>query len=240
VVPTNANFTVAAWVRLPAIPTTTQTVISEVGSHGGAFALQYRADLKHWAFTMTSADGDTPVNVTADSGVAPVVGNWALLTGVYDMAAGKTQIYVSGTPGPTAAVPSAWNAGGPLLLGRTQTAGVASEFSRGDVDDVRIWDRAVYKDEIVRLVNGSSAQGEWLFDEGSGTTSIDTSGLDQQVASLLRRDMDNGTQRGERDCPCENGAGGYARPRARYFVRIRALPWPHGSGSMRQATGRLS
>lgn len=56
-----------------------------------------------------------------------------------------------------------------------------SQAFKGDVDDFRVWDIALTPDEVADLHYNNHVQrndlvGEWLFNEGEGTTALDTSG----------------------------------------------------------------
>ncbi|WP_344315439.1 LamG domain-containing protein [Fodinicola feengrottensis] len=178
---TNATFTVAAWVKVPAVPTANETVLSQAGNSGTAFSLQYRTGINHWVFAMTATDSDAADVVVADSGVAPVAGTWVHLAGTYDSVKNEARMYVNGTSGPPVTVANSWNAMGPLLIGRSQLAGQPAEFFAGDIDDVRIWDRIVLADELVAMVDSDSQLGRWNFDENTGTTSTDASGRGHDV-----------------------------------------------------------
>lgn len=177
VVAGSSSFSVGAWVKLPTLPTSTQTVLSQLGEREASFALRYLADSKRWAFTMTSADTDDAKSVSVDSTVTPTAGAWAYLVGVYDAVRGDIQIYVNGTAtGAAVSVPSAWGATGQFVIGRGQTAGQPAQFLAGDVDDISVWDRGVIPVEIVDMLSAQKVRGQWALDEGAGAAAADSSG----------------------------------------------------------------
>ncbi|MFC4009049.1 LamG-like jellyroll fold domain-containing protein [Nonomuraea purpurea] len=178
VVPTENNLALSAWVRLSELPAHNAAAVSQDGqSHAGIW-LGYRASTKSWSFKMNNSGG-TSQSVWADSpAVTPKAGEWTHLTGVYDSAAKAMYLYVNGH---RAAGPVAYHGGagpaGALQFGRAQHQGGMTDPWPGEVDDVRVHDRAVYGEEIVRLVNqGSTLTGHWMLDEGEGATAADATG----------------------------------------------------------------
>ncbi|MGN9845517.1 LamG-like jellyroll fold domain-containing protein [Nonomuraea sp. H19] len=176
VVDTTRNFTVTAWARLTAT-TGTATLLTQEGTRAGAFALQYSKPDSRWALTRTGADADAATTARALSAAAPRLNEWTHLTGVYDAAAAELSLYVNGRLESTVAFTQPWNATGPLTIGRGKVAGAAAEFWAGDVDDVRVYGRAMFADEVAELVNSAAALvGHWKLDEESGTSAADSSG----------------------------------------------------------------
>ncbi|MGI5289816.1 LamG-like jellyroll fold domain-containing protein [Nonomuraea polychroma] len=176
VVDTTRNFTVTAWARLTAT-TGTATLVTQEGARAGAFALQYSKPDDRWALTRTGADADAATTARALSAAAPRLNEWTHLAGVYDAAAGTLSLYVNGSLASTVAFTQPWNATGPLTIGRGKVAGAAAEFWPGDVDDVRVYGRAMFADEVADLVNSAATLvGHWKLDEESGTSAADSSG----------------------------------------------------------------
>ncbi|MBF8186166.1 LamG domain-containing protein [Nonomuraea sp. K274] len=180
IVASERNLAVSAWVRLAGttLPDHNAAAVSQDGElHAGPW-LGYRAATRSWSFKLNNSAG-TSQSVWADNpAVVPRAGEWTHLTGVYDAAAKAMYLYVDGhlAAGP---VPYHGGAGpaGSLRLGQAQHQGGMTDPWPGDVDDVRVWDRAVYADEIVRLVNqGSTPTGHWTLDEGTGTAAADATG----------------------------------------------------------------
>ncbi|MFI7697654.1 LamG-like jellyroll fold domain-containing protein [Nonomuraea sp. NPDC049480] len=176
VVDTTRNFTVTAWARLTAT-TGTATVVTQEGARTGAFALQYSKSHDRWALARAGADADAATSARALSAAAPRLNEWTHLTGVYDAAAGTLSLYVNGRLESTVASTQPWNATGALTIGRGKAAGAAAEFWPGDVDDVRVYDRAMFADEVADLVNSAATLvGHWQLDEESGYSAADSSG----------------------------------------------------------------
>ncbi|MBT0768609.1 LamG domain-containing protein [Kineosporia sp. J2-2] len=147
-----AGFSVAAWVRLPALPDGERTAISQDGENRSMFSLGYRDDLNvdgsddgsadpAWCFTLAETDSaaaaETRVCTTDD--VTP--GEWTSLTGVVNPVTGKIRLYVNGTPGiggsltETAGV-AQWDATGVFAIGRGLDDGPAGRWI-GGIDEVR-------------------------------------------------------------------------------------------------------
>ncbi|TDE27431.1 LamG domain-containing protein [Nonomuraea mesophila] len=176
VVDTSRNFTVSAWVRLTGTAGSA-TAVTQEGGRTGAFALQYAKADDRWALSLTGADADGTTVTRALSQAAPRLGEWTHLTGVHDSAAGQISLYVNGRLESTVAVSPPWNATGPLTIGRGRVGGAASDHWQGDVDEVRIYARAMFADEVADLVNSAATLvGHWKLDEQSGSSAADSSG----------------------------------------------------------------
>ncbi|MGW4411944.1 LamG-like jellyroll fold domain-containing protein [Nonomuraea sp. NPDC004702] len=173
---TGRNFAVAAWVRLTGTAASA-TAVTQEGGRTGAFSLQYSKADNRWALAVTGADADAATAVRALSAAAPRLNEWTHLAGVYDSAAGQISLYVNGRLESSAAVPAPWNAAGPLTIGRGKAAGAAADFWPGDVDDVRLYGRAMFADEVADLVNSAATLvGHWKLDEDGGLSAADSSG----------------------------------------------------------------
>ena len=144
---TDQSFTVSVWAR----PTTTavdQTLLSQQssGSHAG-FALGFGRDSGGvWKLGIHASATDT-VNLT--SATAPATGATSAyhhLIGVLDAQKLELRLYVDGALVATAPMNAAWrpwDATGPLLIGRHHDATAGTEFTRGDVDEVRVYQGVV-------------------------------------------------------------------------------------------------
>ncbi|GAA3580876.1 LamG domain-containing protein [Nonomuraea rosea] len=173
---TSRNFTVTTWARLTGT-TASATAVTQEGGRTGAFALQYFKTDGRWALAVTGSDADGATSVRALSAAAPRLNEWTHLTGVYDSAAGQISLYVNGKLEGTAAVTAPWKATGPLTIGRGKVNGAASDYWPGDVDEVRVYGRAMFADEVADLVNSAATLvGHWTLDEESGTSAADSSG----------------------------------------------------------------
>ncbi|MBF8189727.1 LamG domain-containing protein [Nonomuraea sp. K274] len=175
VVDTGRNFTVTAWARLTGNGATA-TAVTQEGGRTGAFALQYSKPDDRWALTLTGADADGATAVRALSATAPRLSEWTHLTGVYDAAAAQISLYVNGRLESTVAA-RPWAATGPLTIGRGKVNGAAADFWPGDLDEVRVYGRAMFADEVAELVNSAATLvGHWRLDEEAGLSAADSSG----------------------------------------------------------------
>lgn len=175
VAPTEENVSVSAWVRLSSLPTGNAAAVSQNGEVNSGFWLGYRGSVKSWAFMMNHP-GAAPQTVWAENAaVVPVAGQWAHLTGVYDSATRSMYLYVNGR---LAAGPVAYHGGaGPataVQFGQGRYQSREADPWPGEVDEVRVHDRALASDEVVKLVNhAATLTGHWTLDEESGTTAAD-------------------------------------------------------------------
>ncbi|MEU6286748.1 LamG-like jellyroll fold domain-containing protein [Streptomyces sp. NPDC046988] len=138
------SFTVAAWVRLTAVPGTFATAVSQDSDTASGFYLQYAHEDGGWAF---SRPGLRAVGRTA-----PAAGVWTHLAGVCDGRTRKLRLYVNGVQeaetDDTGAVPAT----GAFMIGRASYDGTPADFFPGTVRDVRAFDRALPPAEVGKLV----------------------------------------------------------------------------------------
>jgi len=146
---TDQSFTVSAWVR-PTSAVGQQTFVSQ-GSAGsvGGFSLKYGDDSGGvWKIRMYASPSDTDLAHTTFAS-APAVGvttAYHHLVGVFDAQRRELRLHVDGVLKATAAMNPAWqpwDATGPLLLGRHHNTGSGSEFTAGDIDEIRVYQGAV-------------------------------------------------------------------------------------------------
>jgi hypothetical protein len=188
VVHTDKSFTVSAWARLTD-NSHTATIVSQAGNVNSGFQLYYSKSYDRWVFNKHADDTSAqPEIARALSDQPPALNGWTHLVGVYDAGApGGTKqlrLYVNGVLQSTApTVASAWDATGPLEVGRVKANSGFQDYFAGDVDDVNVWDRVVsdlpdtseWAPEIHDLATQPPAnQGLWSFDEGTGTTAADS------------------------------------------------------------------
>ncbi|MEV4163369.1 LamG-like jellyroll fold domain-containing protein [Nonomuraea dietziae] len=153
VVNTRTGFTVAAWAQLDYLPTRDTTAVAQPGSRAAGFQLGFDKEQGRWTLGMAAADTDTAALVRTRSDDIPNPLEWAHIAGVYDPLAGQLRVYVNGRLSTTTVTDhlSAWNATGPLQLGRTKTAGTFTGFWPGAVDDVRAYDGVLSAEHIAQL-----------------------------------------------------------------------------------------
>ncbi|MBO3747960.1 LamG domain-containing protein [Streptosporangiaceae bacterium NEAU-GS5] len=200
---TDADFTVAAWVRMtrtcdPGSRATCRFVAvsadgAAAGATGSKFRLGHLMDRQHplgvWSFEMPeSADPAAQPLKAAVATLPDDLTQWVHLAGVYDKTAKRIWLYVNGTRRGDGTEDTPWDGAGGLAIGRARTtAGDPGEWFHGQVDDVRLYQGLLDADRIGNLYNAYPKQdgsadlpaadaGWWTFDEGAGTTAADTSG----------------------------------------------------------------
>ncbi|MGX4736003.1 LamG-like jellyroll fold domain-containing protein [Kitasatospora griseola] len=185
------DFSVAAWVKLPkpaAGDTTAKVAISQIGQHNSEFALYYSAAAGRWTFGRYKEDtaADTQMRVaqpdcttgTLINGVPCLTGtteDWTHLLGVNDTTAKKLRFYINGYLVAESAYTqtSPWANPGPLQIGSANREGVNTEFFRGDIDDVRLYDRIVTKPEAAAMVQQRPRlAGRWKLSAAAGTPAV--------------------------------------------------------------------
>ncbi|MFF0289852.1 LamG-like jellyroll fold domain-containing protein [Streptomyces sp. NPDC005262] len=140
---TARTFALSAWVR-PTATGTPMTVASQDAADGtSAFTLGLRPTADGpatWAFRY---------GATTLTGGSASAGGWAHLTGLFDTEANTLRLYVNGkeVASQTGVAPVA--APGAFQIGRAR--GDSGARWRGEIGDVRVWDRVVSREEIERL-----------------------------------------------------------------------------------------
>jgi hypothetical protein len=152
VLDTSQSYTVAAWAKLPSRGgTCCYNLLSQDANTNTPFFLRYDGNTDQWVFTIVAADGTTGwVDVHGPGGPAGV---WIHIAGVYDATAKQARLYLNGQLAATAAVPTTFNATGPLTIGRARWAAANSGYWRGDVDEVRAYQGALSDQAIATLAN---------------------------------------------------------------------------------------
>ena len=156
---TTKSFSVAAWVRPTVLPTGNMTALGlDAGGTGddSAFYLGLRMSgtpsAPHWSVRVqdTSSSAGRAVGVGATAALdASGVGKWTYLVAVYDAGQKRVGLYVNGVLAGTvdrAATP--WQATGPLTIGRGLWNGGTTDGWRGQIADVRVWNRVVTTDDL--------------------------------------------------------------------------------------------
>ncbi|MGA6168005.1 LamG-like jellyroll fold domain-containing protein [Amycolatopsis magusensis] len=138
-----SSYSVSAWAKLDVADGAFQTVVSQDTGSNSAFFLQYSGQDQRWAMSF--------VGLRALSPQKPEVGRWYHLTGVRDAKAGTLSLYVDGQKVAGQSACAAPESTGPTVIGRGQYGGNQVDFLRGDVDDVRLFDRALTGQEIAAL-----------------------------------------------------------------------------------------
>ncbi|RSS73350.1 ricin-type beta-trefoil lectin domain protein [Streptomyces sp. WAC06614] len=172
-VDTTRSFTVSTWAKADALG---GVVLSQPGTRSSGFILWPEGSDGTWRFAMSQKDDDTWTydQTTTMNGAAKVtLGAWAQLTATYDATTGFLGLYVNGTLAGTGyhAKDKAWNATGPLTVGRYQYQGAPSSTFDGRVSNL-----AVYAHSTVPSSTGtkliSAITGAKCADGGNNRISI--------------------------------------------------------------------
>ncbi|MGN9907460.1 LamG domain-containing protein [Phytohabitans sp. LJ34] len=175
VLDTSQSFSVAAWVRLDK-PGKWSTVVSQDGARASSFHLQAMED-GHWSFFGSTADEPAPPGDRAKSSGLAQLGVWTHLVGVYRKQSRQLEIYVNGVLAGTAVHQSNVKASGGLQIGRSRYDSRDVDFFPGAVDDVSVYGRPLFADEIkVMAGRDLSLAHNWRLDETSGTNVSDAVG----------------------------------------------------------------
>ncbi|MER6515043.1 LamG-like jellyroll fold domain-containing protein [Nonomuraea sp. NPDC001636] len=158
VIHTNAGYTVSAWAKIDNI-TADHAVVSQDGAVNSAFKLAYSPGDKKWRMVTYQTDtrGATPLRALSTANA--VAGQWTHLVGVYDAAAGKIRLYVDGVLNAETAFTSNWDATSNVQLGRTKADGTLSNYLKGTIDEVRLYQKALTAAEIAALYATPSQLG---------------------------------------------------------------------------------
>ncbi|WP_449064746.1 LamG-like jellyroll fold domain-containing protein [Planomonospora algeriensis] len=163
VIRTDDSYTIGAWIRFKDRDKSYQVAVQNgvnrapfyLGSDptNGLSFLVYKTDTTAWS------------GVGAYSRIPAPLNEWVHVAGVYNKAAGSISVYVNGQHSATTnGVPALWHANAPMTIGH---------HINGDIDDVRIYQKALTGAEISGMY---ALRGHWKFDEGSGTIAQDASG----------------------------------------------------------------
>jgi hypothetical protein len=175
---TDQSFTVAAWVVLPSADTggTWRTAVSQNGSMASSVMLGYSGS--GWAFSVHSADAaaSSVTSYTVVAPAAPTTQAWVHLAGVYDAGTHQLSLYVNGRLAASTGNAYPYDSRSTVDIGRELCDGKWLNWWPGQVDDVRLWQRVVYTDEITKVADGAVLVGGWNFDDDAGAAAADSTG----------------------------------------------------------------
>lgn len=178
---TDQSFSVAAWAYLTRNDKD-YTVVAQDGAQTSPFTLQYDDGTDRWVLRTATTDAANAGGVIASAPTPARVGEWTHLVGVYDAVAHTVRLYVNGALAGEASGATLWRANGSFAIGRGKVNGGSVDYFAGHVDEVRTYDRALTESAARELHAAAPAaiNGQWAFDEGSGTVAHDSSwrGLD--------------------------------------------------------------
>ncbi|MCK4892154.1 MAG: hypothetical protein KAS78_05800 [Candidatus Pacebacteria bacterium] len=192
------------YVQMPSInPTEAITVSAWVKSssntgYGGVWQIVSKYDA--YILGTSSTGGNNMCFITYDTTwrygscyAVPDPENWHYFVGTYDNSNKEKKLYVDGILRSTSIASSTIRLdSGPIHIGHRECC--SGYYFGGFIDDVRIYDRALYPEEVQDHYNGifadnSGLVGHWDFDEGIGETAEDNSGNGNDGA-LLSSDVD--------------------------------------------------
>ncbi|WP_155884845.1 LamG-like jellyroll fold domain-containing protein [Actinomadura flavalba] len=173
VVDPSKSFSVSAWAKLNNA-SGTATIAAQDGSTNSSFFLQYAGGNQRWSMSSVTGDTAGAAGVRALSSEAPKIGQWTHLVGVYDATTKTLKLYVDGRPqGTTAHNGDAWSSPKrqAFSIGRAKYNGANTHFFPGEIDDVRVFDRAVTADDAQRWYR-STVQATWKLNAPAGTNTV--------------------------------------------------------------------
>jgi hypothetical protein len=150
---TNQSFTISAWVKINDTANY-YTFVSQAGSVGCAFYLQYAQNYNRWRFVVPFNDAIPPSGYwNAISNAAPAVNTWTHLVAVYDAGAKTMALWVGTTGGLVKQTTVAtgvriWSSAGQWRLG---TCAVNPNFAKGAIDQVKVYAGALADSDVVNL-----------------------------------------------------------------------------------------
>jgi hypothetical protein len=163
---TSGSFGVSATVKLNAQSCTAgdtgnRTAVSvdadnaAAGNHVSGFLLSYNCADHKWRFRLP--DTNTAVPGLLDTESAPMTaGGWMHVAGTWDEAERKLRLYVDGVLAQEVTAPDAyvsvrgagWKAVGNVIIGRDRFNNTNGGSLKGEIGDVRLWNRVVVPDDI--------------------------------------------------------------------------------------------
>ena len=179
------NFTLSAWVKLNGAQPAKYVVAKYNGAASPrSYGLAFDGSSRIYGFVSSS----TGSYVEASGGPSLNDSKWHSLNFVYDNSSG-IQLYVDGalvTSRAAAGYAPFNNSPIPFTIGGLTNA----QFFGGQIDEVKVYDRALTATEIATSFGAeldSGLIGRWSFDEGSGTTAIDSiSGFNGAIVNATR------------------------------------------------------
>jgi hypothetical protein len=168
VFPTTGSFSVSTWVN-PTSVGSDQSVISSTNLSiylsimaGGAIRVQSN--------TLPSATTCTSNNVVS-------AGSWQLITGVFDQTRNEMRVYYNGQIQTICSTSGIRSGGSPTWILGIQGDTLTTRPYGGSMDEVRSYNRALDGAEISSLYDWAPPPvARWKMDEGSGSTTNDSSG----------------------------------------------------------------
>jgi hypothetical protein len=202
VLDTYQSFAVSLWARL-AVEDRTSVAVHQAGTNNRGFEVYHNGT--GWVFQRATSDTVGAPLVRAVQNACPAgsptcaaarLGEWTHAVAVYDIDAAQMRLYVDNVLVDTEAFTTPWLAVGPITLGASNYPSGFANFFKGDLDDVRFYDRALSADEIASLFRQHPVvKGRWKLESassGSPTTSPDDSAGNRPATLYNGAHIDSG------------------------------------------------
>jgi Concanavalin A-like lectin/glucanases superfamily len=173
---TASAFSACAWARFTAL-SGNHTVVAIDGTNISGFFLK-RDSSGPFTFQMHSADSTAGTLYYATGTTTPTTATWYHLCGTFDGT--NARLYVNGALEATSATVTTWIAAGHTMIGSGLWSAARTDFTNGDIDDVRIYNTALTATQVSELAAGRYAN--------TGGTSTWTLGANTTVSGLLAVD----------------------------------------------------
>ncbi|MFD0329592.1 LamG domain-containing protein [Streptacidiphilus monticola] len=153
-VPTDGSFTVSARARSDA-PTGNRSVVSQGSSGFYSFSLGRVLDsgANHWVFKVQLPGGGSKAVMSKG---AAAVGQFTVVTGVYDAGAHRIALYVNGALQDQTQVPGVRESAGGLQIGRVRSSDQWVDPWRGQIADIQVWKSALTAGQVVKVAAGTA------------------------------------------------------------------------------------
>ncbi|MGW0810912.1 LamG-like jellyroll fold domain-containing protein [Nonomuraea sp. NPDC002799] len=201
VLDTYQSFAVSLWAQ-PAVEDRVSVAAHQAGAANRGFEVYHNST--GWVFQRAASDTAGAPLVRAVQNACPAgsptcaaarLGEWSHVVAVYDIDTAQMRLYVNGVLVATEAFTTPWLATGPITLGASNYPTGLANFFKGDLDDVRFFDRAVSVDEVRGLfAQYPVVKGRWQLDSSSGSpvTSPDASAGNRPVTLFNGAKIDTG------------------------------------------------
>ncbi len=173
------SFSVSAWARLPETESgAAQIIATQAATQKSGFELYYSGYYRRWMFNRYNTDtADAQgTRAMANLGKPPAEqvfpgDEWHHLVGVYDATAKQLRLFVDGAlVSQVAYTATPIDATGPVMVGAGSYGGKPGSFFKGQIDDVRLYDRVIAPEEAGDLFKQHpQVKGRWTFNDAAGT-----------------------------------------------------------------------
>ena len=164
--------TMAAWVKLPALPGAAATVAASDDGASGALELAYLPG-SGWCFTARFTNGAGQDSRNACAGYV-AVNEWTHLMGVYDPSSPhQLKVFVNGVRGGHNIVANPVLGSAAFTIGAARRNSAMTAFLTGTVSDVKVWNQAIAPDQAQvaeQLV--PKVAGSWNLDDNVSETAL--------------------------------------------------------------------